>query len=332
MSGRPGRCVTVETRTDPATGPVEAGFAAAVARHRALSSPRRTAILHVLRDDEVPQAVDQVAERVGLHVNTAREHLELLVAAGLVSRTAEARATRGRPRTLYAARGPAEPEGAPWLRDQLSRVLLAGYGRPLAEPGATAERAAEALASALDAWQGGAHADPAEHAGDAGPAERAGDPDPAGHPAVAGDPNPAGHPALVGDPNLVGHPALVGDPNPVGRPAPAEARDRAGHPDPAAEPAGDRAVAQLAALREHLTRLGFDPDVRADEVRLRRCPVLDLAHERTDVVCGIHLGLARGVLARVGGPVTATGIEPFAGPGFCVLRLGPTSAATATHG
>jgi len=312
--------VTVETRTDPATGPVEAGFAAAVARHRALSSPRRTAILQVLRDDEVPLAVDQVAERVGLHVNTTREHLELLVAAGLVSRTAEARATRGRPRTLYAARGPAEPEGAPWLRDQLSRVLLAGYGRPLAEPGATAERAAEALASALDAWQGGAHADPGEYAGD---------PDPAGH---AGDPGPAGHPAVVGDSGLVGHPALVGDPNPVGHPAVAGDSGLVGHPDPAAEPPGDRAVAQLAALREHLTRLGFDPDVRADEVRLRRCPVLDLAHERTDVVCGIHLGLARGVLARVGGPVTATGIEPFAGPGFCVLRLGPTSAATATQG
>lgn len=232
----------------------------AATRHRALSSPSRTAILAVLRAEGAALAVERVAERVGLHVNTTREHLEVLVAAGLASRTAEARATRGRPRTLYAARGPAEPDGEPWLRDQLSRVLLAGYGRPIAEPGAEAERAAEGLAAEL---------------------------------AAAG---PGGVPA----------------------------------------DAGDR---QLAALREHFARLGFDPELRGAEVRLRRCPVLDLAHERTEVVCGVHLGLARGVLARVGGPVRAAGIVPFAGPGYCVLRLagtapapGPTSEAAPLSG
>lgn len=231
----------------------------AATRHRALSSPRRAAILAVLRAEGAGLAVEHVAERVGLHVNTTREHLEVLVAAGLASRTAEARATRGRPRTLYAARGPAEPDGEPWLRDQLSRVLLAGYGRPIAEPGAEAERAAEGLAAEL---------------------------------------------ATLGPADL------------------ADARDR-----------------QLAALHEHFARLGFDPELRGAEVRLRRCPVLDLAHERTEVVCGVHLGLARGVLARVGGPVRAAGIVPFAGPGYCVLRLGgavpapgPTSEAAPLPG
>lgn len=239
----------------------------AATRHRALSSPSRTAILAVLRAEGAGLAVERVAERVGLHVNTTREHLEVLVAAGLASRAAEPRATRGRPRTLYAARGPAEPDGEPWLRDQLSRVLLAGYGRPIAEPGAEAERAAAGLAAELAAGERGGGA-----AGDAT--------------------------------------------------APAEAPDPAG--------AGDR---QVAALREHFARLGFDPEVRGAEVRLRRCPVLDLAHERTEVVCGVHLGLARGVLARAGGPVRAAGIVPFAGPGYCVLRLagtapvGPTSEA-----
>ncbi|MET0433636.1 MAG: helix-turn-helix domain-containing protein [Cellulomonas sp.] len=246
----------------------------AATRHRALSSPSRTAILAVLRAEGAGLAVERVADRVGLHVNTTREHLEVLVAAGLASRTAEARATRGRPRTLYAARGPAEPVGEPWLRDQLSRVLLAGYGRPIAEPGAEAERTAEGLAAEL----------------------------------VALGPTPPTDPAPPADPAPPTEPA--------------DARDR-----------------QLAALREHFARLGFDPELRAAEVRLRGCPVLDLAHERTEVVCGVHLGLARGVLARVGGPVQAAGIVPFAGPGYCVLRLagvvpapGPTSAAAPLPG
>ncbi|MBW0253454.1 metalloregulator ArsR/SmtB family transcription factor [Cellulomonas sp. PS-H5] len=249
----------------------------AATRHRALSSPSRTAILAVLRAEGAGLAVERVAERVGLHVNTTREHLEVLVAAGLASRTAEARATRGRPRTLYAARGPAEPDGEPWLRDQLSRVLLAGYGRPIAEPGAEAERAAEGLAAELAAL---------------GPTQPA-------------EPAPPADPAA-----------------PVAPTDPTGARDR-----------------QLAALHEHFARLGFDPELRGAEVRLRRCPVLDLAHERTEVVCGVHLGLARGVLARVGGPVQAAGIVPFAGPGYCVLRLagvapapGPTSEAAPLPG
>uniref|UniRef100_UPI0018ABC283 helix-turn-helix domain-containing protein n=1 Tax=Cellulomonas hominis TaxID=156981 RepID=UPI0018ABC283 len=110
--------------------PVEQGGRAAVdaaGRHRALSSPSRTAILAVLRAEGAALAVERVADLVGLHVNTTREHLEVLVAAGLASRTAEARATRGRPRTLYTARGPAGPDGEPWLRDQLSRVHAAHH-------------------------------------------------------------------------------------------------------------------------------------------------------------------------------------------------------------
>lgn len=82
---------------------------------------------------------------------------------------------------------------------------------------------------------------------------------------------------------------------------------------------------QLAALRSHFRRLGFAPELAPDgtEVVLRRCPVLDLARERQGVVCAVHLGLARGVLDQAEGPVTATGLTPFAGPGWCVLHLDP---------
>ena len=72
-----------------------------------------------------------------------------------------------------------------------------------------------------------------------------------------------------------------------------------------------------------LVDLGFEPegDVERLEVHLRRCPFLDLAHERPEIVCSVHLGLARGVLAKEGGPLTAEWLEPFVEPQHCVLHL-----------
>lgn len=95
-------------------------------------------------------------------------------------------------------------------------------------------------------------------------------------------------------------------------------------PDAAEDPAvTDPAAAQLAALTGHLDELGFDPEVDPDgtAIHLRRCPFLDLARERTDVVCSVHLGLSQGVLAAVPGPVRATRLDPFVGPQHCVLHL-----------
>jgi predicted ArsR family transcriptional regulator len=67
----------------------------------------------------------------------------------------------------------------------------------------------------------------------------------------------------------------------------------------------------------------LEPEGDADrlEVHLHRCPFLDLAHERPEVVCSVHLGLARGVLAQEGGPLTAEWLEPFVEPQHCVLHL-----------
>lgn len=52
-------------------------------------------------------------------------------------------------------------------------------------------------------------------------------------------------------------------------------------------------------------------------VQLRACPVLDLALEQPDVVCGVHVG----ILEALAG--TAVSLEPFAGPDGCVVRLAP---------
>jgi predicted ArsR family transcriptional regulator len=93
-------------------------------------------------------------------------------------------------------------------------------------------------------------------------------------------------------------------------------------PGPVAR-ASTGAQAQRSALHAHLDRLGFDPEPDADgaTVRLWRCPFLDLARARPEVVCAVHLGLARGVLDRVGGPVRADRLVPFAGPRRCDLHL-----------
>ena len=64
-------------------------------------SGRRTHIIQILRDTREPLSVGEVAARVGIHVNTARFHLESLVDAGLAVRATEPRNTPGRPRVVY---------------------------------------------------------------------------------------------------------------------------------------------------------------------------------------------------------------------------------------
>lgn len=97
-------------------------------------------------------------------------------------------------------------------------------------------------------------------------------------------------------------------------------RAEAPQPVPDAVRAGHE---QLAALERHFEDLGFEPEADAVglELHLYHCPFDDLVHDRADVVCGVHLGLARGVLARSGGPLVATSLEVHVGPSHCVLHL-----------
>lgn len=97
----------------------------------------------------------------------------------------------------------------------------------------------------------------------------------------------------------------------------------------AERPAPFQQVSPEEALRhilELLTELGFDPEPAAAagsaEIRLHRCPFLEVAQERSEVVCGVHLGLMRGVLEELGEPITATALEPFVEPSLCIARFG----------
>jgi predicted ArsR family transcriptional regulator len=220
-----------------------------------VTAPRRAALLGLLQR-RGPMTAGELAVAVGLHVNTAREHLRVLVEEGYAERDRGTPDGRGRPRMRYrAVPEPVAPAAVPapersgGVRDALVRALLDGYGVAGGDPAETAR----------------AH----------------------GRRAAAELPAPPGGP-----------------------------RD------------------QLGALTAHLAGLGFDPVVTpgADAVVLRACPLLDLARERPDVVCALHLGLAQGVLARAAGPLRATAVRPFTSPGRCLLHLGGARAADAPAG
>jgi len=84
------------------------------------------------------------------------------------------------------------------------------------------------------------------------------------------------------------------------------------------------AVVARREVVDLLDELGFAPetDGRAEEVRLTRCPLLEAAHRYPDVVCGVHLGIARGALDEYDADPSAAALFPFSEPGACRLHLG----------
>jgi predicted ArsR family transcriptional regulator len=73
-----------------------------------------------------------------------------------------------------------------------------------------------------------------------------------------------------------------------------------------------------------LDEIGFAPtsDRHSSVVHLTRCPLLDAAREYPDVVCAVHLGIARGALAEYGADPAPAELFPFSEPGACRLHLG----------
>lgn len=100
-------------------------------------TPRRRAVLDVLRDANAPLGVTEVAERVGVHPNTVRFHLGALVTQGAVEQTLEESSGPGRPRTVYACL-PGMDRGGRRGYQLLARILLS----QLASTGPDAEAAA----------------------------------------------------------------------------------------------------------------------------------------------------------------------------------------------
>jgi predicted ArsR family transcriptional regulator len=110
---------TGQTRTDP-----ESAY---------ILGQTRSRVWAMLQESADPLSVTDVADRVGLHANTARFHLDGLVDAGLAERATEDRQVPGRPRLLYTASPDAAPTGRRSYR-LLSEILTTLLSSQLAQP------------------------------------------------------------------------------------------------------------------------------------------------------------------------------------------------------
>jgi predicted ArsR family transcriptional regulator len=97
----------------------------------------RQQVLGVIREASAPLSVAEVAERVRLHINTVRGHLELLTHLGVVTRQTEHRGGRGRPRILYQL-APEKPG-----HEDAYKTLAAALANELSIIGKTDQRTAD---------------------------------------------------------------------------------------------------------------------------------------------------------------------------------------------
>jgi len=126
------------------------------------TAPTRARVLALLREHAVPHDAAAVAAALGLHLTTARFHLERLAEAGLAARATRPEARRGRPRVVYDATGAARDDDT---RTRLIGVLAAALaGTPHGEadaveagrawaasyPAAEAQHPEQAVVAALD--------------------------------------------------------------------------------------------------------------------------------------------------------------------------------------
>lgn len=105
----------------------------------ALAQPTRARLFDLLGELRRPAGTEELAQRLGLHPNGVRVHLDRLRTAGLVARE-RIRQTRGRPRDMWVIAPGARPGGeVPSGYAQLARWLTR-----VISPGRTSLRAVEA--------------------------------------------------------------------------------------------------------------------------------------------------------------------------------------------
>lgn len=104
----------------------------------------RSRVLSAIESADQPISVEDIAEATGLHANTVRGHLDVLLAGEGIAREAANAQGRGRPRWLYR---PALPRTSPY--QSLAEALTVQLGQ-IADP-AMADGAADRWARVLPA-------------------------------------------------------------------------------------------------------------------------------------------------------------------------------------
>lgn len=98
--------------------------------------------------------------------------------------------------------------------------------------------------------------------------------------------------------------------------------DTSSEPRPTNPATADDAIDHLVNM---LDELGFAPERRVadgeQQVGLRHCPFLELAENRTTVVCPVHLGLMQGAMESWDVPVSVERLEAFVEPDLCLAHL-----------
>lgn len=100
----------------------------------ALAVASRRRVLEVLREAGAPQDATALAQATGLHPNTVRFHLKVLIDAGYVTQATAPRPGPGRPQAVYAVVTPAAGDGGyALLAEMLAAQLDEAEGAALAQ-------------------------------------------------------------------------------------------------------------------------------------------------------------------------------------------------------
>jgi predicted ArsR family transcriptional regulator len=259
-------------------------------------SATRTAVLDAVRRSERPVTVQEIAAELDLHANSVRFHLSRLLQAGELREHQADPDGPGRPRMVYVATPVPAQDAEP-------------------NPGAGSGPSGTAAAAP-------------------GPATAPSAPTP-GPGATPGPMEGRGYQFLAE--MLAGHLAATADDPEATATAVGEAWGRylSGRPVPFSRVTEEESVARITEI---LDRAGFSPARHgADSYRLelRTCPFRTVADREPGVVCSIHLGLMRGVLAEMNAPVEVVRLDRFEAPFPCLTHLravGATRTGTADAG
>lgn len=227
---------------------------------RAGLSPARRRVLRAVQESASPVSAAELAQDLGLHHNTVREHLESLVKQGMVSMTPVSTGRRGRPTLRYQVTAPDPVEvlvSYTTLLDAVARTL--GEGEEARQVALTIGR----RWAAESATQPGVTAAPGDSAQSGDSAQ------PGGTGASAPGPDDTEQPGGTAAPSDAEQSGAAT--------GPADTEDL---PEP------------LASLMPGLMSMGFTPHVDdgTGDVVLTTCPLVARDRRPHPLVCAMHEG------------------------------------------